>query len=93
MTLTKELDSINIPGSNNRMNPTTPKTGGGASNSNVRVGGPAGPPSRSPVTVSPVTPYNKSNEALIDVLKLRENRLFRSEDVMAKFLEVTCPFV
>lgn len=47
----------------------------------------------SPVPTTPTSPATstfaaKSAEALIDVLRLRENRLYRTEDVMAKFLEV-----
>ncbi len=47
----------------------------------------------SPVPTTPTSPASstfaaRSAEALIDVLRLRENRLYRTEDVMAKFLEV-----
>lgn len=52
----------------------------------------------SPVVTTPTSPGTtnpaaRSTEALIDVLRLRENRLYRTEDVMAKFLEVNIDFM
>lgn len=81
MNLTKELDNINISGT-----PSSPSKGSVSRYNSWNSG------KFSSFSV-PSTPKSPA-EALIDVLKLRENRLFRTEDTVAKFLEVIfCSFI
>jgi hypothetical protein len=70
--LTKELDTISLNKGGNNNSKPSPFTS-----------------PKSTSTSTAASPINlRTTEALIDVLRMRENRLYRSEDVLAKFLEV-----